>query len=42
LQHIATPIASRHDDKKQGVMVIVMQRLNAIDLSAHMLATLEE
>jgi hypothetical protein len=42
LQQIGTPVASTHDDKKQGVTVIVMQRINAIDLSAHVLETLEE
>src|SRR4030088_833497 len=34
--------ATRHDDKKQGVTVIVMQRINDNDLSAHVLATKEE
>jgi hypothetical protein len=34
--------ATRHDDKKQGVTVIVMQRINDLDLSAHVLATAEE
>ena len=34
--------ATRHDDKKQGVTVIVMQRINDLDLSAHVLATKEE
>src|SRR6202051_1859030 len=34
--------ATRHDDKKQSVTVIVMQRINDNDLSAHVLATAEE
>jgi len=34
--------ASRHDDKKQGATVIVMQRVNDNDLSAHVLALKEE
>src|SRR6202045_3960316 len=34
--------ATRHDDKKQGVTVIVMQRINDNDLSAHVLKTKEE
>ncbi len=34
--------ATRHDDKKQGVTVIVMQRINDNDLSAHVLKTVEE
>src|ERR1700681_3602499 len=34
--------STRHDDKKQGVTVIVMQRINDLDLSAHVLATAEE
>lgn len=34
--------ATRHDDKKQGATVIVMQRVNDMDLSAHVLATKEE
>src|SRR3984893_14305987 len=34
--------ATRHDDKKQGVTVIVMQRINDNNLSAHVLATKEE
>src|SRR6202051_1476128 len=34
--------APRHDDKKQGATVIVMQRINDMDLSAHVLATKEE
>lgn len=34
--------ASRHDDKKQGVTVIVMQRVNDNDLSAHVMKTIEE
>src|SRR6195256_5119760 len=34
--------STRHDDKKQGVTVIVMQRINDNDLSAHVLATAEE
>src|SRR6202040_2532900 len=34
--------ATRHDDKKKGVTVIVMQRINDLDLSAHVLATTEE
>src|SRR6202049_70491 len=34
--------ATRHDDKKQGATVIVMQRINDMDLSAHVLATAEE
>src|ERR1700731_3657172 len=34
--------APRHDDKKQGVTVIVMQRINDNDLSAHVLKTVEE
>jgi hypothetical protein len=31
-----------HDDKKQGVTVIVMQRINDNDLSAHVMKTAEE
>src|ERR1700726_2626687 len=34
--------STRHDDKKQGVTVIVMQRINDNDLSSHVLATAEE
>jgi len=34
--------ATRHDDKKQGVTVIVMQRINDNDLSAHVMKTAEE
>ena len=34
--------ATRHDDKKQGVTVIVMQRINDNDLSAHVPTTEEE
>jgi predicted phage terminase large subunit-like protein len=34
--------ATRHDDKKQGVTVIVMQRINDNDLSAHVMKTIEE
>src|SRR5258707_9628854 len=34
--------ATRHDDKKKGVTVIVMQRIIDLDLSAHVLATAEE
>ena len=34
--------ATRHDDKKQGATVIVMQRINDNDLSAHVLKTKEE
>src|SRR6202048_2584014 len=34
--------ATRHDDKKQGVTVMVMQRINDNDLSSHVLATAEE
>ena len=34
--------ATRHDNKKEGVTVIVMQRINDLDLSAHVLATAEE
>src|SRR6202140_777437 len=34
--------ATRHDDKKQGVTVIVIQRINDNALSAHVLATKEE
>src|SRR6202011_6134294 len=34
--------ATRHDDKKQGVTVIVMQRINDNDLSAHVMETAEE
>jgi hypothetical protein len=37
-----TQFATRHDDKKQGVTVIVMQRINDNDLSAHVLKTVEE
>jgi hypothetical protein len=34
--------ATRLDDKKQGAIVIVMQRINDMDLSAHVMKTVEE
>jgi hypothetical protein len=34
--------ATRHDNKKEGVTVIVMQRINDNDLSAHVMKTAEE